>query len=533
MLRNNSDHSVIIVAPIGQDAGAMAQVLSESGVQAQVGTALTDCFASDVVSVGALLMTQEALQSPELPRMLEWLQAQPPWSELPVIVLISGGGESRWAKLLNLIAAAAGSLTLLERPIASMTLLHSIQVALRSRRRQYQVRDLLNLKDAQQKAIEESEERYRTLIEQVSDYAIYRTDTSGHPSSWNEGVRRILGFEREDFIGADVSRVVFRDEDREAGVAEGELRAAAENGSASFNRWMQRKDGTSFYGRSLTTALRDKEGQLIGFSKVLRDETVEKQLQDALVEARARLESHAQLLEKAVSERTRDLHSTNEQLEAFVYSIAHDLRSPLRSMIGYSQLLVDDFRPELSESARHLLNRIQASAEFMDKLLLDLLAFGRTARAEIELVPVDVMRTWQMALFQCATQIEQTSAEVETVPPFPMVLAHEATLGQILANLLGNALKFVTPGIAPHVSFWAEQAERHVRLWIKDNGVGIPSDQHERIFRVFERLHGTRYQGTGIGLSIVRKGVERMDGRVGVQSNLGHGAAFWVELRKA
>ncbi|MGN6644758.1 MAG: sensor histidine kinase, partial [Verrucomicrobiota bacterium] len=238
-------------------------------------------------------------------------------------------------------------------------------------------------------------------------------------------------------------------------------------------------------------------------------------------------------LESAVAERTRELRATNEQLEAFVYSIAHDLRAPLRSMSGYSQLLLDDHTSDLNENARDLLNRIQASSEFMDKLLLDLLAFGRTARAEMKLSPVQVSKAWRAALFQYTAKIEQVQAQIETVEPLPTVVAHEVTLGQCLANLLSNALKFTDKGVRPSIRFCAEERGDHVRLWLEDKGIGIPAPQYERVFRVFERLNGSRYQGTGIGLSIVRKGVERMNGTIGLESEPGNGTRFWIELPKA
>jgi signal transduction histidine kinase len=116
--------------------------------------------------------------------------------------------------------------------------------------------------------------------------------------------------------------------------------------------------------------------------------------------------------------------------------------------------------------------------------------------------------------------------------PLPKVRAHEATLTQILANLLSNALKFVAPGTRPSVRFWAEDRGNQARLWLQDNGIGIPQREQERVFRVFERLNGTRYPGTGIGLSIVRKGSERMAGKTGLESEPGQGTRFWIELPK-
>jgi len=220
-------------------------------------------------------------------------------------------------------------------------------------------------------------------------------------------------------------------------------------------------------------------------------------------------------------------------LETFVYSVAHDLRAPLRSITAYSQLLIDDHAPALDKTSQHLLTRIQASSEFMDKLLLDLLAFGRTARAELELQPVEVQAAWEHARFQCATQIEQTQASVQVLTPLPAVIAHEATLTQILANFLSNGLKFVSPGVRPEIRFWAEGRGNRVRLWVEDNGIGIAPPEQERVFRVFERLNGTRYPGTGIGLSLVRKGTERMGGKTGVEPAPRQGSRFWIELTRA
>jgi signal transduction histidine kinase len=219
-------------------------------------------------------------------------------------------------------------------------------------------------------------------------------------------------------------------------------------------------------------------------------------------------------------------------LEAFVYSIAHDLRARARAMTGYAQLLVADHSAGLGAAAQHMLERIRSSSEFLDRLLVDLLAYGRAARAEMELTPVELRKAWKSALLQCTSQIEQSQALIETVEPLPTVLAHEATLGQILANLLSNAEVRRTRCSAARP--FSSRGRGQLRSsWVEDNGIGIPAEQHERVFRVFERLHGSRYVGTGIGLSIVRKGIERMGGRMGLESKPGHGSRFWVELAKA
>lgn len=169
----------------------------------------------------------------------------------------------------------------------------------------------------------------------------------------------------------------------------------------------------------------------------------------------------------------------------------------------------------------------------MDKMIIDLLAFGNTGHINTELNSVKVQTAWDAALYQYNAQIEETKTGIETTAPLPVVRANETALAQILANLLGNAMKFVPPGVQPQIRFWAEDKGSTIRLCLQDNGVGILPEHQERIFRVFERLHGGRFPGTGIGLSIVRKGAERMGGKVGLESKPGAGSKFWIELRKA
>jgi PAS domain S-box-containing protein len=278
----------------------------------------------------------------------------------------------------------------------------------------------------------------------------------------------------------------------------------------------RRHDGSYHWHLTRAHAMRDGSGKIllwVGSSTEIEDQ-----------------KRTAQKLEALVAERTKDLLATNEQLEAFVYSIAHDLRGPLRSVTGYSQLVVEEYAAALPQEAQRLLRRIQASSEFLDKLLLDLLAFGRAGRSQFDLETVDVAKAWESAVFQCSTEIERRDARIEVQGQLPKVKAHGATLGQCFANLLGNALKFSRPEAPPCVVLRGDTRGTNVRLWIQDNGIGIAPEQHERVFRVFERLNGAKYPGTGIGLSIVRKGVEGMGGKVGLESEVGQGTRVWLEL---
>jgi signal transduction histidine kinase len=252
------------------------------------------------------------------------------------------------------------------------------------------------------------------------------------------------------------------------------------------------------------------------------------QVRDLMVE-RERLLAN---LEENVHKRTSELRETNAQLEELVYSIAHDLRAPLRAMQGFSKILVEQYGHILAEEGKQYAERVMRGAERMDALTLDLLAYGRMARSEVILGPVSMQRVWQAAAAQCEKLIEETHASVESEEPLPMVRGQEPILTQVFANLLNNALKFVKDGEPPKVRMRAEEFNGTIRLWVEDKGIGIPAEYKDRIFRVFERLDGSRYKGTGIGLSIVRKGVERMGGRVGVESELGKGSRFWVDLPK-
>lgn len=272
-------------------------------------------------------------------------------------------------------------------------------------------------------------------------------------------------------------------------------------------------------------------------------DTLNTQLQGDLVErirteqllqhAQAELQERAAALEKRVAERTAELTATNRQLEAFVYSVAHDLRAPLRAMQGFSELLIEAAGPDLNETARGYAARIDKAAQFMDALVCDLLAFSRIAQRRVELTAVGLQGVVEHVLTRLQPDIAEKHACVTNPGPWPQVLAHEPTLEQVLFNLASNALKFSRPGVAPLLQVRAEEREDFIRVWVEDNGVGIAPEHRDQIFRLFLRLHGEKYPGTGIGLAIVEKGLERMGGRVGVCSGADHGSSFWFELRKA
>ncbi len=238
------------------------------------------------------------------------------------------------------------------------------------------------------------------------------------------------------------------------------------------------------------------------------------------------------LLPKAVAlPSSKQLADANHELETFSYSVSHDLRAPLRAMQGFAQALLEDYGGRLDSTGQHYAGRIVSAAERMDLLIQDLLAYSRLGRLALDLAPVELDAVVRDALALQDAELKERRARVNVDTPLPRVRAHAATLRQVVANLVSNAAKFVATGTEPRVRVRAEEHDDRVRLWVEDNGIGVAPEHHERVFRVFERLHGIEsYPGTGIGLAIVRKGMERMGGRSGVESEPGRGSRFWIEF---
>jgi PAS domain S-box-containing protein len=244
------------------------------------------------------------------------------------------------------------------------------------------------------------------------------------------------------------------------------------------------------------------------------------------------LRRHASELERRVDERTAKLREMVSELEHFSYTITHDMRAPLRAMQGFGQLMLDeDCAGCVHPQSRDYLRRIVSASHRMDQLINDALSYSRIVRGELDLGAVDPTRLVREIL-DTYPQFQPPKAEIRLDGELPPVIGSEAMMTQVLSNLLGNAVKFVAPGVVPRVHISAEAGDGIVRISVADNGLGIAPEMQARIFDMFCRL-SRDYDGTGIGLAIVRKAVERMHGRVGVESARGRGSRFWVELPRA
>jgi signal transduction histidine kinase len=268
-----------------------------------------------------------------------------------------------------------------------------------------------------------------------------------------------------------------------------------------------------------------------GLSALFVDISARKKAEESLQEAQEQLRQANANLECAVAERTAQLHEANQRLEELLYSIAHDLRSPLRSMQGFAQAFVDDYASALDDRAREYGDRMTSAAVFMDRMLRDLLELSRITKSTLHLETVSVAESWKSALAQNENAIQNSGAEIDVSADLGHVTANRTLLDQILANLLGNALKFSRPNTVPRVKVWSERLDDDmVAIFVEDNGIGVEEQYHDKIFRVFERLNGSRYEGTGIGLAVARKAAERMRGHLDLTSSLATGTRFRLRL---
>ncbi|MDZ8187714.1 MAG: ATP-binding protein [Nostoc sp. ChiSLP02] len=300
--------------------------------------------------------------------------------------------------------------------------------------------------------------------------------------------------------------------------------------------------------------LQRADGRLIWLELSIALNTVEEQqVLDGLIEditLRKQAEIEVQqlnlTLEERVTERTaeleianRDLAQTNQllamanqDLEAFTYSISHDLREPLRAIQGFGSILLENQNTQSDlQNQQNYLQRIIASAQQADRLVQDLLEYSHLSRTEVPLRAINLSLLMRQILKQLELELTQRQARVQIEEPLAEVMGNPTILIQVISNLLTNAIKFVAQGVQPELRIWTQKHNKFIRLWVQDNGIGIEERYQKRIFNVFERLHSYEtYPGSGIGLAIVRKGVERMGGEVGVESQLGQGSRFWIDL---
>ncbi len=256
----------------------------------------------------------------------------------------------------------------------------------------------------------------------------------------------------------------------------------------------------------------------------------------AVLQAQLReaLEKQAAELERRVIERTQELSEVNVELEGYVRSVSHDLRAPLRAVHGFGNMLLEETGDRLGKTEREYVERIVSASGRMVALVRDLLDYSRLGREDVRVRSIDLLHVVEEAQDLLQSELDDRRAKLEIQSPLLPVVGHHSSLVQTMVNLLSNAAKFVAKGVDPRIRVRTEAHGDRVRVWVEDNGIGIPAADQERMFRMFERLNvASQYPGTGIGLAIVRRAVERMGGTMGVESRPGEGSRFWIELPRA
>jgi two-component system CheB/CheR fusion protein len=380
----------------------------------------------------------------------------------------------------------------------------------------------------QLEVLRESEQRFRTLAEALPQLVW---------TSVPDGICDYFNSKWADYTGVPVGQLLglkwretIHAEDRERTY---DFWCAALKGDVPYDLEyrIRRKDGVFHWFKVRATPLRDTAGQIVKWFGTCTDIEDQKEAQRLIQQSEARLKALSEELEQRVQNRTAQLRGMVEELEAFSYTVSHDLRTPLRAIQGFATLALQESAKPQPLSVKEYLEKIVVSARRADELVRDVLNYSRISRTVLKPVPVDLEKLLREQVIEANEQLQAPNAEIVIASPLLPVLGNEAILRQCLNNLLSNATKFVLPGTVPRVKIWTEGRDGRVRIWLEDNGIGIEPGNLSRIFGIFERVHSAReYEGTGIGLSIVRKGVERLGGSVGVESEPGTGSKFWLEL---
>jgi PAS domain S-box-containing protein len=386
----------------------------------------------------------------------------------------------------------------------------------------------INRDITERKKSEERQGRLAAIVENSRD-AIVSKSLEGIVTSWNPGAEALFGYSARDMIGQSIRRIIPPEKLAEEDLILIRLRAAE---GVHCETVRLKRDGTRVPVSITCSPVRDPAGKVIGGSKIARDITEQKDTEEKLRDAQRKLLLHAADLEATVAERTAKLQETVNDLQSFSYSIAHDMRAPLRAMGAFAQLLGNEISTvNASPETKTYCDRIIIGAARLDNLINDALNYTKAALHEFPLQRVDLSKLVR-GLLDTYPNLHAHAADIRVEGSIPVVLGNESLLTQCFSNLLGNAVKFVAPGVRPKVRVWSEVKEGLARIWVEDNGIGIPKHAQPRLFAMFQKLDN-QYEGTGIGLAIVRKVAERMGGKVGVESEPDHGSRFWIELRAA
>lgn len=370
-------------------------------------------------------------------------------------------------------------------------------------------------------ALQESEERYRAVVEDTP-VLICSFLPDGEITFVNKAYCDYFQRTPEELIGSSfLSLIPTEEKDR----VMSHIRALTPDlPTQSHEHQAITKSGKTRWQSWINRALFNAQGETVSYQSIGQDIT-DRKLAEIKV---SRLNNE---LEARVNERTRELASANKELESFVYSVSHDLRAPLRAVTGFAHILVNRHLDSLDEQGQHYLQNVLQAGIHMGDLIDDLLQYSRTGRGAIQMRPIELAPIIEGLEVTFAEPIENCNAKLIIEKPLAVPLGDATLIGQQFSNLIDNALTYRNPDTAPTIHIASKRHNDRVFITIRDNGIGIAPEYHEKIFQVFQRLHSQdEYPGTGVGLAIVTKAARMMDGEVKVESSLGEGSLFTIIL---
>ncbi|MGB3079537.1 MAG: PAS domain S-box protein [Saprospiraceae bacterium] len=377
--------------------------------------------------------------------------------------------------------------------------------------------------------LKKSEDRYHLMVSEVQDYAIILLNNEGIIQNWNKGAEKIMGYSEEEIIGKPIS-VFYSKEDIARKLPEQLLKEATINGKATHAGWRIRKDGSRFWGNVAITTLRDEDNNVIGFTKVTRDLTSQKEAEERLLE-----------YNRSIEKKNIELLASNEEIASFNHIASHDLQEPLRKIQTFISRITRENSEHISEKGKEYFARISTSAGRMQQLIDDLITYTHTNRADKVFIRTDLNSLISSVLDEFKPTIEEKKAVIRT-EHLPTLSVIPFQFEQLFTNLIDNSLKYSRQNVSPVITITSSIVDAHKvpgatltnpkkfhRITISDNGIGFENQYADTIFTLFQRLHGkSEYSGTGIGLAICKKIVENHNGIISSESIPNEGSQFHI-----
>jgi PAS domain S-box-containing protein len=353
--------------------------------------------------------------------------------------------------------------------------------------------------------------------------AILSLDRGGNVRDWNPAAEKIFGWTADEVLGNPLPTVP-EDKRQEFEAMIRDQWSGKQMAGQEVRR--RRKDGMMLDLSLWTAPLLDADAKIIGSMSIFVDLTDRRRAEEQVRQLN-------ETLERRVAERTAQLEEANEELQAFSYTVSHDLRAPLRSLQHLAAELLRTQSERLDDAGKTDALRIVGAAARMQRLIEDVLEFSRVSRGELKLEPVSLVLIVHELLGRLERDPAYREAQISVEEPLGWVRANPLILQQVVLNLLINAITFVAPGQRPRVVVRSEDRGDRVRLCIEDNGVGIHAEDREKVFEVFQRLpDSSDHPGAGLGLAVARRGIQRMGGTIGIDASASGGSVFWIELPK-